>query len=286
MNGPDLRSGGRVEHCRRGWAVLVLVLTEAIPLAAGASTVGDKAAERSAEALEHYNEGNFEEAVDRYRQAQIEDPDSPELLFNVGNALYKQGDFEAAGRAFEDASSSPPLSPRSFYNLGNTLYQKEMYPKAVEAYKEAILRGFDEEAGKANLELALRMQQQQEQQQQEQQQQEQQQQEQQQQQQQQQQGEQPGESDPGESDESTGDPEQNPRQDGLREGDEEPGQEGESSPPREAPEDSGKPEGEQPFPGKMKPSEAEQLLDAFADSEQDGQRRRFRVEARAQVRDW
>ena len=85
-----------------------------------ASTIGDAAADRSSEALKHYNEGRFQEAVEQYRQAQIEDPLSPEIQFNVGDALYKAGDFEAAARIFEEVTNNPSsdLSARSYYNLG------------------------------------------------------------------------------------------------------------------------------------------------------------------------
>ena len=275
MISQDLR-GSRRTPGRCGLAVLALGLSAVGLRPAVAATVGDEAAARSAEALEHYNGGRFAEAVDQYRQAQIEDPDSPELLFNVGDALYKQGDFEAAGRAFQEASASPALAAPSFYNLGNTLFQKQAYPQAVEAYKEAITRGFDDEAGKANLELALRMQHEQQQ-------------EQQQQQQQQQQGEQPEESegaDPGEEGER--EREQEPGQDEpAEERDRQGGQEGESPQPPQAPEEEEpQPQGEHQLPGQMQPDEAEQLLDAFADREQEAQRRRFRVEARTQVKDW
>ena len=254
-----------------GWVALALAATCLSP--AGAATVGDKAASRSAEALEHYNQGRFSEAVDMYRQAQIEDPDSHDLLFNVGDGLYKQGDLEAAGRAFEETSSVPSLSARSYYNLGNTLFQKQEYPRAVEAYREAIIRGFEEEAGKANLELALRMQEQQQQQEQK-----------------QERGEQPEsspESERGREGESSGQgQEQDFRQEESREeSGQPPGQEQPMQSPQ-PPEEKGQPEGEQPIPGQMQPEEAEQLLDAFADSEQEAQRRRFRVEARAQVKDW
>lgn len=268
MNPVDLRDGNRrtPRSCRL--AVLALGLATVSLRPAVAATVGDEAAERSAEALEHYNGGRFAEAVDQYRQARIEDPDSPELAFNVGSALYKQGDFEAAGGAFQEASAAPALSARSFYNLGNTLFRKQAYPQAVEAYKEAITRGFDDEAGKANLELALRMQQQQDQQDQK-----------------QQQGEQSEESEGANSEEGG---EQEPGQDESPEERDQPaGQGGESrQPPQGQEEETAQPQGEQQIPGRMQPDEAEQLLDALAASEQEAQRRRFRVEARTQAKDW
>ena len=57
--------------------------------------VSDGVAARSSQAREKYEAGEFGEALTLYRDAQVEDPDSKLLKFNVGDALYKTGDLRA-----------------------------------------------------------------------------------------------------------------------------------------------------------------------------------------------
>ena len=55
------------------------------------ATVGDPVASKSAEALEHYQRGEYDQALQLYRDALLDRPDAPELHFNVGDALFKRG---------------------------------------------------------------------------------------------------------------------------------------------------------------------------------------------------
>ena len=252
-----------------GWVVLTLALAVTCLCPAGAATVGDKAASRSAEALEHYNQGRFSEAVEMYRQAQIEDPDSHDLLFNVGDALYKQEDFEAAGQAFEETSSVPSLSARSYYNLGNTLFQEAGVSPGgggVQGGDHPGIRGRGGE-GKSRTRPAHA-----------------------------------GTAATGAGANSRSPPRKPSGPGGgiFRAGTGAgPSAGGVTGRKRAASRAGGSPcsprsrrkrtdnrKGSSRSRGQMRPEEAEQLLDAFADSEQEAQRRRFRVEARAQVKDW
>lgn len=132
---------------------------------AGADPVGDEARDKSAQAKKQYEEGHYAEALELYRQAQVEAPETPALNFNVGSTLFKTGDFPGAAKEFDQAlqGTDAELKARSFYNLGNTYYQQQQYPQAVEAYKQALDLDWQDQDAKANLELALTKQQEQQQ---------------------------------------------------------------------------------------------------------------------------
>ena len=68
-------------------------------------------------------------------------------------------------------NGSPEVQKRSHFNTGNVHYRGQNFPQAVEAYKQALRLDDQDLEARQNLELALKMQEQQEQQQQEQQQQ-------------------------------------------------------------------------------------------------------------------
>lgn len=68
-----------------------------------------------------YREGRYEAAVAAYRAALEGGESGPELRYNLGTALLRLGRYDEAGRHFEAAlrSIEPELRQRTFYNLGN-----------------------------------------------------------------------------------------------------------------------------------------------------------------------
>ncbi len=131
-------------------ALAWLVLTGAV--------VGDRAARRAEEGREAYRRGDFAAAVRLYRDAQIEKPDSPQLHYNVGSALFKSGDVETAARELEQAAAGGDrrLRARALYNMGNALLARQELESAVAAYRGALAHDPYDRDAKANLELALR----------------------------------------------------------------------------------------------------------------------------------
>ena len=242
------------------------------------ATVGDPAAEKAEQARKQYAAGEFAGALELYRQAQVENPDSPLLHFNVGDALFKTGDYETALKEFEQAlaGGDGELGSQALYNMGNVFFQQQQFPQAVEAYKQALEQAPGDQDAKVNLELALEMLQQQQQQQQNQQDQreqdEQDEQDQQQQQgEQEQQQDQQDEQDQQQQQQDEQDQQQQNQQDQQQSGTEEEEKEGQQLQPQES---------------NMDPEEAENLLDALKDREKQAQLRRFRSTEKARDKDW
>jgi tetratricopeptide (TPR) repeat protein len=106
---------------------------------------------------ELFDREEFEAALEAYREAQTDRPDSPELHYNVGDALYKQGAIDEAMAAFQKAvaSGDSALGSKAFYNLGNALYKKQAFDQAVAAYEKALELDSSDHDAKVNLEMAL-----------------------------------------------------------------------------------------------------------------------------------
>ncbi|MGY8822332.1 MAG: tetratricopeptide repeat protein [Candidatus Latescibacterota bacterium] len=239
-----------------------------------AATVGDPVASKSAQALGYFERGEYAEALQLYRDAQLERPEMSELNFNVGGTLFKNGDYETALREFEQAAGvgSDPLKAAAQYNMGNVFYQQEQYEQAVQAYRQALELNFADLDAKANLELALRQieeQQKQEEQDKEQEQQNQEQQDEEQQEQQENSGEQD------QQDQEKQEQEQQDQQDREQQEQENSGEQ------EQDPQDAAGQE-----PQKISPEEAEQLLDALKDREVDAQKRRYRATGKTRGKDW
>lgn len=114
-----------------------------------------------------YEEGRYQEALERYLDALRENPESPLIRFNAGNALYQSQDFQRALEAYREAieSGDPALASTAWYNLGDALYQSGDLQGSAEAFKQALRLDPRDVDAKHNLERVLQQMQQQEQQQ-------------------------------------------------------------------------------------------------------------------------
>ena len=217
-----------------------------------------------------YEEGRYPEAHEKYLEALLEAPDSPIIRFNDGNALYQGENYESALESFRAAveSGDPQLAAAAWYNLGNTLYRQGALPESLEAFKQALRADPADIDAKHNLERVLEQMQQQ---------------------QQQQQGD--GENEQEDEQETEGQPppeggEQNPEEQQDRNQPEQ--NPGDQPDPEQNPDAAEPPpEGGSPPPGEMTREEAERLLGAIQE-DQDEVNRKPRTAARGTRprRDW
>ncbi len=122
-----------------------------------------------------YEKGKFSESEISYRRATDKNKNSPDAVFNTGDALYKQKKFEDAGKEFTEnirMSEDKKKKSAGLYNLGNSLFQANKLQESIEAYKGSLKLQPDNMEAKYNLAYAqdqLKKQQEQQQQQQQQQ---------------------------------------------------------------------------------------------------------------------
>jgi Ca-activated chloride channel homolog len=136
-------------------------------LLAPAAALGQAGRSAVEEGNRLYDEGRFSEAHEKYLEALREAPDSPVIRFNDGSALYQGQDWAGALDAFGDAveSGDPRLLSDAWYNLGNAFYRAGQLDRSLEAYKQALRANPGDMDAKHNLERVLQQQQQQNQQQ-------------------------------------------------------------------------------------------------------------------------
>lgn len=103
---------------------------------------------------ELFAEEKYDEANNKYRDALIENPESPIIHYNIGDVLYKKRNYEEAFKSYEKALSSDDLllQSKSYYNMGNTLYRMGKLPESILAYKKALELNPEDEDAKYNLE--------------------------------------------------------------------------------------------------------------------------------------
>jgi tetratricopeptide (TPR) repeat protein len=202
-----------------------------------------------------YSESNHESALLRYQEAEALDSTLAIPQFNAGDAFYRLGRFSEGASKFLRSATSPDdsVAAMSYYNLGNSMFKTGDLESAAEAYRRTLLIKPDDEDAKYNLELALKMIEQQQQEQQQQDNQDQQQDQKDQQDEQQQQGDQ--------QDQDQG-PEQEERQDEQQQQDQQDHQEDR----QQAEGDQG-----QPPQGEISQEELERILAAIESSDREAQ---------------
>ena len=111
------------------------------------------------EGLEAYKNGEYDKALKLFIDAQLDNPDDPRILYNIGNAYYKVEDFDSAISNFEEVlkSEDKTLREKALYNLGNANYRKGKYEDAVKNYQEAIKTDPKDVRAKQNLEFVKKV---------------------------------------------------------------------------------------------------------------------------------
>lgn len=236
---------------------------------------GDSPEARNRRGNKYYRQEKYDEALTEYRSAQVLAPELPELAFNAGDALYRKGVAPDAVREFAKASGSADslLAADAHYNAGTASLSMGDLETAIDSFKASLRIDPTDADAKHNLELALRLldQQEQQEQQQEQQQQEDQQQEQDQQEGAEQQDQQDREQEQQEQDER--DQQQDQRQD----------------PQQDQQQQDGQQDQRQEDQPSMSPEDAARLLDAIEEAEKELQAelRAAKARKRAKVdKDW
>ena len=104
-----------------------------------------------------YKKNKFSESEILYRKAIDKNKQSPDAVFNIGDALYKQNKFEDAGKQFiENANLNEDKIKKSagLYNLGNSLLQANKVQESIDAYKNSLKLRPDSKEAKYNLAYA------------------------------------------------------------------------------------------------------------------------------------
>ncbi len=157
-----------MKRSRRGLRARAALAVTAIALYPLLVGFGDSPETRNRRGNRYYRQEKFDEALTEYRSAQVLAPELAELFFNAGDALYRKGVLPDAIREFAKASGSADslLAAGAYYNAGTASLSMGDLETAIDSFKASLRIDPTDPDAKHNLELALRLRDQQEQQQQ------------------------------------------------------------------------------------------------------------------------
>ncbi|MFZ3116400.1 MAG: VWA domain-containing protein [Syntrophales bacterium] len=87
-----------------------------------------------------YEKGDYPKALKLFIEAQINEPDRPEIYYNIGNTYYKSGKYNAARESYREALKGKDdlLREKTFYNMGNAAFRMENLAEAKSDYEAAL----------------------------------------------------------------------------------------------------------------------------------------------------
>jgi tetratricopeptide (TPR) repeat protein len=135
-----------------GFGALIMLMIAVVVSSAWAQGAGRR---QVAEGNKLYAEGQFDQANNKYRDAEVSNPESPIVHFNIGDALYKKRKYEEALETYRKAaqkSDDALLQAQSYYNMGNTLFRLNKWPESLLAYQQALKLNPNDKDAKYNLE--------------------------------------------------------------------------------------------------------------------------------------
>lgn len=100
----------------------------------------DPLADKVREGNELYHRGAYDDALDKYVNAQIDSPPLPQLDFNIAGTQYQRKKYDEAAQLFDKVvqSGNPEMQAKASFNMGNTLYRQGKMKEAMEYYKKAV----------------------------------------------------------------------------------------------------------------------------------------------------
>ncbi len=117
------------------------------------------AASQLVDANGRFAAGDYQRALIGYRDLQVNDPNSPQLSINAGNALHMLTEYSRALPDYAKAIDlgSADLRAIAQYDRGNTLYRLGRLEDARDAYRESLRLDPTDRDAKFNLELVQRL---------------------------------------------------------------------------------------------------------------------------------
>lgn len=100
----------------------------------------DPLADKVREGNQLYHKGAYEDALDKYVDAQVHAPQVSQLDFNIADTQYQRKKYDEAARLFGKIvqSDDPEMQAKASFNMGNTLYRQGKMKEAMECYKKAV----------------------------------------------------------------------------------------------------------------------------------------------------
>ncbi len=93
-------------------------------------------------AISKSQKGDWQQSKELLKNVLIENPENPEILYDMGVSSFKSNESEKAlsyfSKAAKSSNASPSLQEKAYYNAGNAHVQLKQLQEAIDAYDQAL----------------------------------------------------------------------------------------------------------------------------------------------------
>jgi Ca-activated chloride channel homolog len=110
--------------------------------------------------VDKYKNKKFTDSEVDFKKGLEKAPDNFQAKFNLGDAQYKQQRYDEAIKSYQQALkfvNDKDLKAKVYHNIGNSLLKSQKYKESVDAYINALKMNSKDEETKYNLSYALNM---------------------------------------------------------------------------------------------------------------------------------
>lgn len=133
------------------FGIIIFLFALTVPTFAQRSEVND--------GVDQYKEKNYADAEVNFKKGKEKSPENFEAHFNLGDALYKQGRYDESLQEFYSSielTEETDLKAKAYHNIGNSFLKSQKFKESIEAYKNALKINPNDQETKYNLSYALK----------------------------------------------------------------------------------------------------------------------------------
>lgn len=104
-------------------------------------------------------QGKYEEAIKKYQEALVQEPDNNKIHHNLGRALYHNKKYHEAEAEYQICllTRNRRFQAQALYNIGNCQFQQGNLEGAIKSYSASLILNPKDRQAKQNLELCQKI---------------------------------------------------------------------------------------------------------------------------------
>ena len=105
--------------------------------------------------------GNWQDSTQQLKKVLAEQPDRPDILYDLGVSAYKNSEFDKAltyfNKAAQEINAPQALREQAYFNAGNAHVSLKQLQEAIDAYDKVLALNPDHEKAQHNKEVVKKM---------------------------------------------------------------------------------------------------------------------------------
>lgn len=104
-------------------------------------------------------QGKYEDAIRKYQEALVQEPDNTKIHYNLARALYKNNKFPEAEAEYQLCllTKDRAFQAQTLYNIGNCKFKQGDLEAAIDSYRASLMLNPRDRDAKQNLEYCQKL---------------------------------------------------------------------------------------------------------------------------------